>query len=235
MWNFCVGYAYGSGKVISVLRRASGWSCLMRRTMKKLTGLTTVAVLGGAIACLAGCHVNERKDASGKSENVKIDTPFGGMSVNTNDAVVEGGTGMTPYPGATIVKKDNDNSAADVNMSFGSFHLGVKAISYQTPDAPEKVLAFYRKDLARFGTVILCQGDHAVGTPDRTADGLSCDKTKHTKIAINDSGGEQQLKAGSRQHQHIVGIDPNGSGTKIGLVMLDLPKGVDSSDKDESQ
>jgi hypothetical protein len=32
-----------------------------------------------------------------------------------------------------------------------------------------------------------------------------------------------QLKAGSKQHQHIVAIDPDGNGTKFGLVALDLP------------
>jgi hypothetical protein len=31
------------------------------------------------------------------------------------------------------------------------------------------------------------------------------------------------LKAGSKLHQHIVAIDPEGNGTKFGLVMLDLP------------
>ena len=32
-----------------------------------------------------------------------------------------------------------------------------------------------------------------------------------------------ELKAGSRQHQHIVAINPEGTGTKLGLVALDLP------------
>jgi hypothetical protein len=45
------------------------------------------------------------------------------------------------------------------------------------------------------------------------------------------------LKAGSKLHQHIVAIDPDGSGTKIGLVALDLPSHLgiedDRNDKDK--
>jgi len=42
------------------------------------------------------------------------------------------------------------------------------------------------------------------------------------------------LKAGSKQHQHIVAITTEGSSTKIGLIALDLPGhlGNDKDDKD---
>ena len=102
------------------------------------------------LALAAGCHVDTHKN--GNDDDVKIATPFGGMSVKTNESVVEGGVGLSVYPGATLDKarKGHDNGAADVNMSFGSFHLGVKALSYVTADKPEQVLAFYRKDM---GTV----------------------------------------------------------------------------------
>jgi hypothetical protein len=38
-----------------------------------------------------------------------------------------------------------------------------------------------------------------------------------------DMSGKREFKAGSKQHQHIVSIDPEGNGTKFGLVALDLP------------
>jgi hypothetical protein len=192
--------------------------------MAKASSVFSAASLTAA-ACLAlmlsGCRIDEHKN--GDTSDVKIATPFGGMTVKTNDAVVEGGTGLTPYPGAVVLKKDKDNGAADINMSFGSFHLGVKAISYTTPDPPDKVIAFYRKDMAHFGAVILCRNEKAVGTPDHTQDGLSCDKDKGGKINIDDDSAQSELKAGSKQHQHIVAVDPQGTGTKIGLIALDLP------------
>jgi hypothetical protein len=182
---------------------------------------------------LTGCHVTSHKN--GNNDNVDIGTPFGSMQVKTNDNVEASGIGITPYPGAVIVKKDKDNGAADVNMSFGSFHLGVKAVSYTTSDAPDKVLAFYKKDLGRYGAVLHCDGKHAVGIPIRTDEGLTCDSEKSGNIEWNtDDDAKIELRAGSKQHQHIVALEPKGDGTKIGLVALDLPSGLSNHDHKDS-
>jgi hypothetical protein len=207
--------------------------------MAKASAILPAVALSLSLALAAGCRIDEHKGANGDSDNVKIATPFGGMSVKTDEAVVEGGVGLSVYPGAVLVKKDKDkdNGAADVNLNFGSFHLGVKALSYKTPDAPDKVMAFYRKDMTRFGAVILCRGNHAVGTPDHTQDGLTCDKDHGNKVNVDEESSKDELKAGSKLHQHIVAIDPDGSGTKIGLVALDLPSHLgiedDRNDKDK--
>jgi len=181
-----------------------------------------------ALTGLAGCRIDTHKN--GNNDDVKIATPFGGLSVKTNDAVVQEGVGLTPYPGATLVKKDKDkdSGAADVNIGFGGFRLRVQALTYETTDPPAKVRAFYRDDMARYGTVILCRDSVAVGSPDHTPDGLTCERDHNAKIHVSedDTAGEE-LKAGSKQRQHIVGIDPQGSGTKIGLVALELPGHLD--------
>ena len=191
-----------------------------------------VAAAGLAAALLAGCRVES--DKHGDSDNVKISTPFGGMQVKTNDAVTTEGLGLPAYPGAQLLKKDKDDGAADVNMNFGSFQLRVKAVSYQTGDSPTKVEAFYRVGLRRFGDVIACRDNRAVGTPVRTQEGLTCDNNKHNNYTVDDhpSKDELELKAGSNQHQHIVQIDGQGGGTKIGLVALDLPGNASSDDGD---
>jgi hypothetical protein len=194
---------------------------------------------------LAGCHVTET--GTGPNKKVDIGTPFGSMKVNTNDASDLSAIGLSAYPGAVPDKGDNDkdeHNNADVNLSFGDFHLGVKAASFHTPDSTDKVLAFYRKDLhTRYGDVIECQDDKPVGTPTRTSQGLTCSDSKGTHVDTDDDkdkkgislhgtlnghniGGNHdsvELRAGSQQHQHIVGVDPKDGGTKIGLVMLDLP------------
>jgi len=189
-----------------------------------------------ALAVTLGCRIeSDKKDGN---ENVKIATPFGGMSVKTDDAKVLEGMGLPAYPGAELVKKkDKDNGAADVNFSFGSFQLRVKAASYRTPDAPAQVAVFYRKALARYGDVIQCSNNKAVGTPTRTAEGLGCDNDKENHIsAESDVSGKMELKAGSKLHQHIVAIDPEGNGTKFGLVALDLPSHVTlGDDKSDSK
>jgi hypothetical protein len=197
-----------------------------------------------ATLLLTGCHVTET--GTGPNKKVDIGTPFGSMKVDTSDKGDLAAIGLSAYPGAVPVKGDDKDDAnnADVNLSFGDFHLGVKAASYQTPDAPDKVLAFYRKDLhARYGDVIECQNDKPVGTPTHTSQGLTCSDSKGTHVDTSDGSGKKgvsihgtlnginvnenhsniELRSGSQLHQHIVGVDPQDGGTKIGLVLLDLP------------
>jgi hypothetical protein len=189
---------------------------------------TVVAVVGTMV--ISGCRIESNKH--GDNENVRIATPFGGLQVKTNDSAVLEGMGLPAYPGATLVKKDKDNGAADVNMSFGRFHLRVKAASYRTPDSPEKVEAFYRKALAQYGDVIQCSKDRPVGEPQQTSEGLTCDNDKKHHVTIDDDiSRNMELKAGSKQHQHIVAINPEGDGTKLGLVALDLPGDFMKSDR----
>lgn len=191
-------------------------------------------VLAGLGSMLAtGCRIDSNKHGDG--DNVKIATPFGGMQVKTNDAAVQSGVGLPEYPGATLVKKDKDNGAADINMSFGNFQLRVKALSYRTGDSPAKVKEFYRNALARFGDVIECSDNRPVGTPTHTTEGLTCDNEKENHITVNENvSSKRELKAGSKQHQHIVAIEPEGNGTKFGLVALDLPGHLSFGDKQES-
>jgi hypothetical protein len=174
-----------------------------------------------------GCRIDTHKN--GNKDDVKIATPFGGLSVKTDEDVVKEGVGLTVYPGATLVKKNGnkDQDAADVNIGFGGFRLRVQALTYQTSDSPDKVLAFYRNDMARYGTVILCRNNSAVGTPDHTQDGLTCDRDHNARVHVSeDEDAGEELKAGSKTRQHIVGIDVKGAVTKIGLVALELPSHI---------
>jgi hypothetical protein len=200
-----------------------------------LTNRTLAAVASLSLALTLGCRIET--DEKGDSDNVKIATPFGGMSVKTNDAAVLESTGLPPYPGAELVKKDKNNGAADVNMSFGNFHLRVKAVSYRTTDAPTQVAAFYRKALDRFGDVIQCSNGKPVGNPTRTAEGLTCDHdSDHDSSDYTQVSGKVEFRAGSKLHQHIVAIEPEGSGSKFGLVALDLPSHVTVGDtKDDAK
>jgi hypothetical protein len=192
-------------------------------------------------ACLAlavfvgGCRIHVDKDANGESKNVQVDTPFGGVHVNT-DQTTAADLGLPVYPGAEVIKDDEKNKSADVHMGFAGWEFRVKVVNYATSDSREKVVAFYKKALGRYGDVIVCQNNSAVGGPTVTAEGLTCaDDVKHAKVQINDgdftsNSGGFELKAGSKHHQHIVGFeDPKDSQTRFALVALDLPISVDGN------
>lgn len=200
----------------------------------KILGRGLAAVFGIACLGLAGCRVHVDKDSNGKEKNVQVDTPLGGVHVNT-DQTTASDLGLPVYPGASQVKDDENHKSADVHMGFGEWQLRVKAVSYGTSDDRDKVTAFYKKALGRFGDVITCQGNSPVGTPTTTREGLTCDdSSKNGKVKIDTKDFKQdefQLKAGSKRHQHIVGFEDAKNGqTRFALVAIDLPAGLGKDD-----
>lgn len=185
----------------------------------------------GAVVWVAGCKVNVDKTAGGKDKNVRVDTPFGGIHVTTGQTTAAN-LGLPVYPGAQLTTGDEKHKAADVRMGFGEWEMHVQVVSYTTPDSEEKVTAFYRNALGRYGNVIACQDGNPVGTPTTTWEGLTCEDHGNVNVNVSDHGqntGYQpehgfQLKAGSRHHQHIVAFKSSQPGqTRFTLVELDLP------------
>jgi hypothetical protein len=202
---------------------------MTRNAMRKPTAWAGCLVL---VAGMAGCRVHVDQNASGDNQKVQVDTPFGGVHVNTNPLTAED-LGFPAYPGATAVKSDQHQSA-DVQLGFGQWALRVKVASYQTSDSQDKVTDFYRKGLGRYGDVITCKNNSPVGTPAVTSQGLTCAEEQNHGNNINagsfhSGSGNFELKAGSKRHQHIVGFDdPQDGKTQFVLVLLDLPAGTDS-------
>ena len=131
------------------------------------------------------------KDANGEDKKVQVDTPFGGVHVNTNQTSAAD-LGLPVYPGAKLAAADDDkHKSADVHLGFGEWELRVRAVSYETPDPQDKVTAFYKKALGRYGDVIMCQGKTAVGSPSTTSEGLTCaddGNSNNVKIDHKDYG-----------------------------------------------
>ena len=184
------------------------------------------------LALLAGCHISNH---NGKDNDVDLKSPFGSMHIKTNDNVDTASIGLSTYPGSTVWKdddtdaKNHDGHSADINMSFGDFHLGVKATALRSSDSQDKILAFYRKDMARYGDVIECKGTTTIGTPTRTSQGLTCNSdSNHEHVHV--SNGEEVDCVGSDQHMHMVSVQAKDGAQKIGLVALDLPSHLDKHD-----
>jgi hypothetical protein len=203
----------------------------MRNTKQSAAFLVVSLALAAGVA---GCRVHVDKGANGEDKKVQVDTPFGGVHVNT-DQTSAVDLGLPLYPGAEIVKGDDKHKSADVHLGFGDWELRVRAVSYETTDSKDKVTDFYKKALGRFGDVLTCQGNSPVGTPTTTHEGLTCnDNEKHSNVQIDQGDyhlgkGNLELKAGSKRHQHIVGFEsPEGGRTRFALVALDLPSAVEN-------
>jgi hypothetical protein len=185
------------------------------------------AMLALALPAVTGCSIRVDKNENGEDKKVKIDTPLGGIHVNTNKP--EGSTGIAQYPGASLKPNHEGDKNADVQLGFGSFQLRVQVEHYSTPDDRAKVLAFYRKALSKYGDVLECHGSQAVGPVKKTAEGLTCSEHNNNVHIDNDTEG-LTLRAGSRRRQHIVGLDKAESEdatgpTSFALIALELPSG----------
>ena len=189
---------------------------------------TSIIISALLLLPLTGCLVQTRNGTNG--DDVNIATPLGGMSVKTDSASVQNKLGLPLYPGAVVEKKKGDDkSSADVDMNFGAFHLRVLAMGFTSADSPNKISDFYRKALSQYSDVIVCRNKRPVGSPAKTGLGLTCadDNKVHAGSAESDDSDETELKAGSPSRQHIVSFKAQGTGTRFGLVALELPRSDD--------
>jgi hypothetical protein len=191
-----------------------------------VAGLSLLALV---LFVATGCKVQVDKSGDGEGGNVKIATPFGGISVN-KDQTSAAELGLPAYPGSVVDTANDGNRSAKVDLGFGSWKLRVKVAHYSTADNRDQVLNFYRKALSEYGGVIECAGDKPVGLPVTTGEGLSCDHSDHEHGSLHSdfNSGDLELKAGSPRHQHIVVLHGgNASATHFSLIALDLPHGFD--------
>ena len=174
-----------------------------------------------------GCSIHVDKGKNGEDKKVKIDTPLGNIHVNADKPAAN--IGIALYPGATPQPDHDGDKDADVQLGFGEWKMRVQVAHFNTSDDRDKVMAYYRKSLGRYGDVIECRNGDAVGTPVRTSEGLTCsddDKDHHVKMDTGERG--VTLRAGSKRHQYIVAFDKDdadsASGpTKFTLIALELP------------
>ncbi len=190
-------------------------------------GIMMSSLLAVLLFGATGCKV--RVDKSSDGDHVKIATPFGGIAVN-KDQTSAADLGLPAYPGAVTDTSNDGNRSAKVDMGFGSFKLRVRVAHYKSEDDRDQVMAFYRKALSGYGSVIECVGGKAVGGLSTTREGLTCDHSDHDQ-ATSHGPGDLQLKAGSARHQHIVAFGNGSSPTEFTLIALDLPHGFDNEEK----
>jgi hypothetical protein len=199
-----------------------------RRTHSTRTKLFTIAgsaLLAAAIAIAPppARAQNQSQPDQNKSDDGNISAGFNlGKDANAKDV------GLPLYPGAHRHKDTNDDSSA-LNMGLWGGQSGFKMalIKMESTDSPEKIAAFYRKALARYGKVVTCPADAAPADAKNPPDAaLNCDSDQSDHHEKN----ETELKAGTKEKQHIVGIKPEGNLTTFTLIYIET-KGLDDKDK----
>jgi hypothetical protein len=193
-------------------------SAVAKFVAELVTKLAPVALLAVVVA-LPACSINVKDKKNGDGESrVDIKTPVGDIHVNEQPDIRE--TGLTLYPGAKPAEKDDsdDKKGANVNISGPGFALKVVAAEFTSEDAPDKVMAYYNKELQKYGKVVECHG-HWNGS---NVGNISNDKggSKPVVCSGDDKGNSVELKVGTEDNQHIVAVDRDGKRTKFALVYV---------------
>ncbi len=171
-----------------------------------------------ALALFSGCTIKTEDGKDGKSDKVDIKTPFG--SVKVDQGVDPRDTGLPLYAGAKPWVKEGKDEAANVNISSEMFGVKVVAGEFTTPDPPAKVRAFYENELKKFGKVVTCDG--AYDSNMTVTKGNDEDKPVSCSDSHDSTPGNVEMKVGTQHHQHVVGVKPDGSGTRFALVYVNV-------------
>lgn len=179
-------------------------------------GFCTLALAAALIAALSACSVNVQKENNGEDKKVDINTPLGGIHVSKNANPED--VGIPIYPGAHLKQKDSDgdDKSANVNISGFGFGLKVVALEYESKDAPGKVVAYYKDQLKRYGSVLEC---HTSGHLDLDTGDKSGNDSR-VLTCVGEKGNNIELRVGTRENQHIVAVEPEGSGSSFSLVYV---------------
>lgn len=168
-----------------------------------------------SLLLLAACSINVKKEKNGEDKQVDINTLAGGIHVSKGVNPEE--VGIPIYPGAKLKEKDNgDDKSANVNISGFGYGLKVVALDYESSDAPDKIINFYKDQLKRFGNVIVCR----TSSLPVNAGIKKNDDESHELTCEGDSGRDIELKVGTKENQHIVAVEPSGSGANFSLVYV---------------
>jgi hypothetical protein len=167
-----------------------------------------------ALFALSACNINVKKNEQGQDKNVDIKTPFGEIHVDKGADVKD--TGLPLYAGARVKQKnenDNDEKNANVNISTSAFGIRVVAVEYESDDSPAKLVAYYKDQLKKYGTVLECHttGHNYSYNNDSHSNELKCE---------GNTGNNIELKAGTKNNQHIVSIEPRDKGSDFSLVYV---------------
>jgi hypothetical protein len=186
----------------------------------KLSGFIALVSFTAIVTILtsSACSVNVQKEANGQDKQVDIKTLLGGVHVSKHADAAD--IGLPVYPGAHLKQEDSNGSdkSANVNISGFGYGLRVVALEYESDDAPGKVLSFYRDQLKKYGSVLEChtsRGDWNVNMGSHAA------RHGSNELTCDGSGGsETELKVGKQEDQHIVAVEPEGTGSSFSLVYV---------------
>jgi hypothetical protein len=182
--------------------------------------LPAVAILAAILLVAQPATSQDSKDTSHAAKGSHS------IGVMASDEAGAKEVGLPIYPGARPHKdKSDDTPAAQLGLWGGDSGFRLVIVKLESKDPPSKVAAFYRKALEKYGKVTTCPDSSAKASDKQNNNNknkdLSCDDDDSPEP------GKVEFKAGTKESQHLVAIEPKGAGTAFSLWYVEA-KGSDS-------
>jgi hypothetical protein len=177
-------------------------------------------ILATALALFAaGASFAAPQSSDAQDKHLDIHSSAGDLHVG-DDADAQK-AGLPLYPGARL-RHDKDNDNANVGLLTDAFGIKFVIAKYESDDAPEKIIDYYRERLKKFGKVLECHTkDHSDAHADFDDDDESNHRPKELKCEGDNSGPITELKVGTERNQHVVSIESKeGHGANFTLVYV---------------
>jgi hypothetical protein len=185
--------------------------------LRSLNSLTFAILMGAVLAIPSPAQDNTNED-----HNLDIRSSVGDLHMGADADAKK--VGLPLYPGARIKSKDDkdeDHSQANLSIFTGFFGMKLVVASYDSDDAPDRIVDFYRNKLKKYGKVIECHSDKHGGDVNVHADDKDSKGNKQLTCESN-AGPVTELKVGTEDDQHVVAIEPRdaGKGSTFALVYV---------------
>jgi hypothetical protein len=190
---------------------------IFRRLVPRLALAAGLAMLLSVPVFPAGA---QQTDNGNQDKNLDIRSSVGDLHVG-NDANIRD-IGLPLYPGARLRHDEHDKNSANLAIFTSAFGMKLLVANYDADDSPDKLIAYYRDKLKKYGRVIECHtGEHG-GDVHVNAGKNDSSGSKDVKCEGDNNGNVVELKVGTQDNQHLVSVEPSekGNGSTFALVYV---------------
>jgi len=171
-----------------------------------------------ATVCLSPSSVAQNN----RDEDKGFDLQSSAGNVHVGKDADSRDVGLPVYPGARVRKHEENRNTANLSLLTSEFGIKLIVLNFDSDDSPNKIIAFYRDKLKKYGKVLECH--------DKEHDGTSADvddednpKSKQVKCEGEQGGDTTELKVGTEDNEHVVSVSPaenGGKGSTFALVYV---------------
>jgi hypothetical protein len=182
----------------------------------KILGCLALA-LGIAVLTLPALAQQSDSDSNKNDKPLDVRSSIGDLHVGKDaDAKL---AGLPLYPGARA-KSDQNSDPLNVGISTESFGMKLVVAKYQSDDPAEKILAFYRDKMKKYGKVLECHNTNDDSGAHTNSNDSDQDRNRPLQCEGDNSGPVRELKVGTEGNAHVVAIEDNsgGKGTAFSIV-----------------